>query len=990
MKSSDTHFIFLISILSSLCALTTACDDESSTAHTEICIGPHCPCTVTDDCRSPSKKCYEGTCYDLSEMCGDIVCSETQVCQDNACVDKTEQKCGDEVCGSNQKCYQNKCHDNSEFCGDIICGETQTCQNGSCIENTDKKCGDEICEASQKCYEGACHDDSEFCGDIICGETQTCQNGSCVDSTGESCGNEVCGNDQKCFEGACHDNSEFCGETICGETQTCQDGSCVDQSEQKCGDKECDAGQKCFEDECHDISEFCADVICSTNQECFEETCHDRCGDHICETDQKCWENNCYSISAFCGNTVCDSEHACFEGKCVESALICDDKLCQTGQKCYEKVCHDDKDFCGNVICGKNQTCVEDLCIDDKDLCGGILCEADQKCYQDKCHDNTEFCDKVICGKDQTCVNKKCIDNKDLCKDTVCSTNQKCYQDKCYDTSEFCGDVICTKDQVCENKKCITPVKSIEFTTTDTKLFFNEELKLNVKVTPSNATDKTLVWTVSVTGPSGVEEKVFNKQTAMLTNRTLNVREVKLTVKSKTNPSVTATKTIQFKPYTKDICIRDTSTDQCDKPRILHDASTRPYLPENAYDEETTKVFNRDIYTEYVSKYLQKSGSDEYGNRASVVIAARFLALQFPFYIRYYDNTHSVTKYSTESHYVWTNDDTKPTKGQDVRIFGLNLTKNAYNGYTSSTVVQNNVIPWSSKIPAASDRNEGPNGLACSGFVAWAMRNGRFYIGDWWTHVFGNYGDCTVSGQKVRHYNCENYVNGKTSSSAANPYNSYDGAYDKFQDLKSTNKTSMCKTKDKCSYYITDTCKCTSGKCSCACITDKIGGDTKDDAINDKTDFVNVKYIDDPKLQKKIKAGDLLWHGKSRCTGSGGHIAMILGIDRNEDDTIKWIYVAEAASGGTKVTRYSIDFFQNCSGWSETICEKKDGKYVVKKNSDGSNYVDYNTDTGKPKKAYDSFIIRMDNIYNYYHKAGKVSEKGSDYKYKEIESFVTQ
>ena len=853
------HRIGIISVIAAFCVLNTACDDDSTTARTETCTDPHCPCTVTDDCRTPSQKCYEGTCYDLSEMCGDIVCGEAQVCQDNSCVDKTEQKCGNEVCSSNQKCYQNKCHDNSEFCGDTICSGTQTCENESCVEKTEQKCGDELCKTDQRCFEGACHDNSEFCGDIICSETQTCQNGSCVEPGGENCGDEVCGNDQKCFEGACHDNSEFCGDIICGETQTCKDGSCVDQSEQKCGDE-----------------------------------------------------------------------------------------------------------VCGN----------------------------DQKCFEEACHDNSEFCGETICGEEQTCVEDQCMDNKDLCNDTVCQADEKCYQNKCYKNDEFCGDIVCEQDQTCENNVCIASVKSIEFVTTDDKLLFNEELKVDVKVLPENAKDKTVEWKVSVTGPSGVEDKVFNKQTTTLTNRTLNVREVKLTVTSTANPSVTATKTILFKPYTKAVCTLN-QIGKCDKPRILHKASEYPFLPCNngkpAYDEETTKVFNNDIYTEYVSKYLLKSGSSEFGTRASVIMAARFLTLQFPFYVRYYDNTHTVTKYSTESHYVWTNDDTKPSVAQDVRIFGLNLTPKAYNGYTCSTVVQNNVVPWSCPINPTSqqtnERNKGTNGLACCGFVSWALRNGRLYLGDWWTNIFANYGSCTVGGKKVRHYNCPDYVNGKMSTSVANPFNELENAYNKFKELKSTNQTSMC-DKSTCDYKVTDSCTCDSGKCNCACITNKIGGDTKEDALNDRTDFVNVKYINEPALQKKIKAGDLLWHGRNRCTDRGGHIALILGIDRKADDTIESIYVAEAGSTdyGTVVTKYSLFFFQNCSIWSETECVKDNkGNYVIRKNNDGSVYVPNN---GKPTRSYDSFIIRMDNIYNYYYKNGTVSEKGNEYKYKEIESFA--
>ena len=67
-----------------------SCSDEDTTAHKRICIGVHCPCTNNDDCMTTSKKCYQGVCYHFSEFCGDIICSEKQVCIDEKCVAQSE------------------------------------------------------------------------------------------------------------------------------------------------------------------------------------------------------------------------------------------------------------------------------------------------------------------------------------------------------------------------------------------------------------------------------------------------------------------------------------------------------------------------------------------------------------------------------------------------------------------------------------------------------------------------------------------------------------------------------------------------------------------------------------------------------------------------------------------------------------------------------------------------------------------------------------
>lgn len=101
---------------------------------------------------------------------------------------------------------------------------------------------------------------------------------------------------------------------------------------------------------------------------------------------------------------------------------------------------------------------------------------------------------------------------------------------------------------------------------------------------------------------------------------------------------------------------------------------------------------------------------------------------------------------------------------------------------------------------------------------------------------------------------------------------------------------------------------------------------------------------------------------------------MIIGIKRNDDKTIKTIYVGEAtgSGGGNKLNEYSWEAFQKCSPWAQNSCKMTDGKYV--KDSNG-NFITTS------KRLYTSYVIRMDNVYNYFSRKYEFETNGSDYQY---------
>ena len=729
-----------------------------------------------------------------------------------------------------------------------------------------------------------------------------------------------------------------------------------------------------------------------TNCRCVDGEWSD-CQD-ICTTEMPEGKTNCRCINGEWGNCqdICTTEMP--EGK--------------TNCKCMGgewKECADTEPVCGAMPDDKtNCKCVDGEWINCEDICTSEMPD-----------------DKTNCK----CVGGEWTGCEDICTSEMPEgkTNCKCVSGEWSECADI--DSECVIEFIIPDDKKPPEGKNVEL------FFYEDSLKVEVNA-PEKACGKELTWKVSIDGPSGVKESDIvsisdngKGTTATLTNKTLNVLGVTLTVSSDADPSVSASTTIDFKPYTEAICVLwdNSGNNVCHKPyQQFNDAW--PYLPGNAYDDATAKVFNNDLLEVYLKRYLM--GPDNtgryFGTRASVVAAARFLTLQFPYFIRYRDNWVSLTDYSTDSHYVWSNDkywlSITPTVGHDIRIYGLNLTKLAYNyvdyQQPGSKVIQANIIPWNSPIKdktlvdsntVVSGTGRGTtNGLACSGFVTWSLRNGRLLIGDWWTSIFGNYGDCKVQDKitgewkYVRNYYCEDFVNGTKdsisgdykinecqiptypASRASSKYNKLDEAYKKLSQLKTTNTAfvKILSTKDSNGECNIKLQKCTTDNdCIDNYDCNEDFGDTCDDAAEGKTDFINVKCLNEQtildKIKKReiIKAGDLLWQGRYKCdytknyAGTGGHIAMIVGIDRKNDGSIEYLYVAEATVettkgetyGGTIVSRYEIKDLMS-SKWSS-------------------------------KDKRDSFIIRMDNIYSQSKFEDASGEhNGNDYGYSdEFERF---
>ena len=105
-----------------------------------------------------------------------------------------------------------------------------------------------------------------------------------------------------------------------------------------------------------------------------------------------------------------------------------------------------------------------------------------------------------------------------------------------------------------------------------------------------------------------------------------------------------------------------------------------------------------------------------YQTRASVVEAARFLVLDFPYKINYfYENGRQTTnKVDGEGRYYHE---------------GLYLNSTRYKNLTGSTTL-NNRGSWGCSIYSTPVKEYLDNGLDCSGFVSWALLNGGFDVKD--------------------------------------------------------------------------------------------------------------------------------------------------------------------------------------------------------------------------------------------------------------------
>ncbi len=203
------------------------------------CLPGEFPCSVGLACNSDN--------FCVPPLCGTEICSPTQICQANRCVDQ----CAAVTCPAGQVCNvrdgRASCVENN--CYGLGCTGSQLCRAGACVNNG---CADRTCPAGQFCRPGptGAAQCVPTCATTQCPPTQSCLDGACVADpcqgvrcdVGTLCvavgGRGVCQPDpcqnigaqpgRVCRNGMLVDDP--CTGVVCGggSNVVCRNGQCID------------------------------------------------------------------------------------------------------------------------------------------------------------------------------------------------------------------------------------------------------------------------------------------------------------------------------------------------------------------------------------------------------------------------------------------------------------------------------------------------------------------------------------------------------------------------------------------------------------------------------------------------------------------------------------------------------------------------------------------------------------------------------------------
>lgn len=147
------------------------------------------------------------------------------------------------------------------------------------------------------------------------------------------------------------------------------------------------------------------------------------------------------------------------------------------------------------------------------------------------------------------------------------------------------------------------------------------------------------------------------------------------------------------------------------KPATLN--NNKSYLPCNNYTEEENRLLDKILESRIVEAGV--------GTRGGVLAAARFLTLEFPWTIRYFNENGRLVDHGYRLH----------IDGEG-RYYhkGLYLNQYKYAELEKGASTKTGPKIWGCKIYDSFVERYNMNGFTCSGFVTWAMLNGGFDVGD--------------------------------------------------------------------------------------------------------------------------------------------------------------------------------------------------------------------------------------------------------------------
>lgn len=153
--------------------------------------------------------------------------------------------------------------------------------------------------------------------------------------------------------------------------------------------------------------------------------------------------------------------------------------------------------------------------------------------------------------------------------------------------------------------------------------------------------------------------------------------------------------------------------------------NSKKYLPCGAFSKE-----ENDILDDILKSRINDVG---YQTRAGAVEAARFLALEFPYKIRYFSENGRLT--------------TNGVDGEG-RYYhkGLYLDESRFENISKS---KNGPKTWGCTMYSGPSHGNRSNGLDCSGFISWVLYNGGFDVKDVGAGL-ASYLDLTDYGERTK------------------------------------------------------------------------------------------------------------------------------------------------------------------------------------------------------------------------------------------------
>ena len=138
--------------------------------------------------------------------------------------------------------------------------------------------------------------------------------------------------------------------------------------------------------------------------------------------------------------------------------------------------------------------------------------------------------------------------------------------------------------------------------------------------------------------------------------------------------------------------------------------NNKPYLPCKRYTEEEAHLLDK-----ILESRINEAG---YGTRGAAVAAARFLTMEFPYMIRYFNENGRLNGHG------------RPVIDGEGRYYhkGLYLSEDKYKDITHST--DTGPAMWGCEIYDEFIARMNMNGFTCSGFISWVFKNIGLETGD--------------------------------------------------------------------------------------------------------------------------------------------------------------------------------------------------------------------------------------------------------------------